>query len=272
MNRMEHISMPHSPEPVLPIASLLAGALTLLNGDALAALVPELRLLGNNGNSLSEALRAASGAHPSPRFRQVGLSKIPARQKSLSIVIPCRRGSYPRVTLESLARQAFRDFDVIVSFDQGRGANWARNQGFRLVRTAYVLFSDDDIDWRPDALARLKAGLDRHPEVSYSYGTYVIPGIGVRANVPFDPARLKRVNYISTMSMIRTRDFPRFDESIRRFQDWDLWLTMLAKGKIGVHCGGAEIFHTRLRPGITYGNPLSAAQATMVIKAKHRLR
>ena len=246
MKQTSHNAVYHSAGDVLPIASLLAGALTVLNGRRLGPLVPHLH-------------------------RQPALHSAPAQPKPLSIVIPCRNGSYPRVTLQSLARQTFRDFDVIVSFDHGRGANWARNRGFRLVRSGMVLFSDDDIEWNPDALLQLKSTLDAHPGASYSYGTYTIPGVGVRANVPFDPLRLRRVNYISTMSMIRTKDFPWFDESIRRFQDWDLWLTLLARGKTGVHCG-TEIFRTRQRNGITHGNPLNPLEATRIIKAKHHLR
>jgi len=40
--------------------------------------------------------------------------------------------------------------------------------------------------------------------------------------------------YITTTSLIRAKDFPGFDESLKKFQDWDLWLTMLEQGKIGV--------------------------------------
>ncbi len=190
--------------------------------------------------------------------------------KQLTVVVPCRQRCEPRTTLLSLARQTFRDFDVVISQDSGRGANWARNRGFELVRTPLVLFSDDDVDWHPDALNQLKATLDNHPEVSYAYGTYTISGVGVRSNIAFDAARLQRVNFISTMSMIRTKDFPGFDEGIRRFQDWDVWLTMLRKGKFGMHCG-RHIFQTQLRRGITHGNPLTPDQATRIIKRKHGL-
>jgi len=38
------------------------------------------------------------------------------------------------------------------------------------------------------------------------------------------------------MALIKRADFPvgGWDESIKKFQDWDLWLTMLNAGKSGV--------------------------------------
>ena len=192
------------------------------------------------------------------------------RPKQITIVIPCRAGSQPQNTLASLSHQTYRDFDVVISYDRGRGANWARNRGLRLVRTPFVLFSDDDIEWCPTALERLKASLDAHPEASYSYGSYVIPGVGTRSNVRFDPARLRRMNYISTMSLVRTAHFPGFDESIKRLQDWDVWLTMLEKGEKGVHCG-SYIFKTHLRRGITFGDRVSWNHANQTVRRKHGL-
>jgi hypothetical protein len=34
--------------------------------------------------------------------------------------------------------------------------------------------------------------------------------------------------YISSMSLVRTKDFPitGWDENLKKFQDWDLWLTI----------------------------------------------
>lgn len=187
---------------------------------------------------------------------------------SLSIIIPIRQGGNPAITLTSLAASTFQDFEIICSWDHGGNANAARNAGFRLSSAPYVLFSDDDIRWHPGALARLIRTLEDNPGAAYAYGSYVMGG-RVQCDRPFDGARLRRGNYISTMSVIRREAFPGFDESLRRLQDWDLWLTMLGRGHVGVYCG-AEIFTTLVRNGITYAPdamPYELAEA--VVKAKH---
>jgi len=190
--------------------------------------------------------------------------------KEISIVIPVRQGGNPRTTLESLSRQSLQSFDVIVSWDKKANADWARNQGFSLVKTPYVLFSDDDIKWEPDALEYLHRTLSEHPEASYAYGSYFMPGIGEQCNVAFDNDRLRKRNLASTMSLLRTADFIGFDESIQRGQDYDLWLGLLALGKIGIYCG-QHIFTTEKRDGITYGTGVSWEEATRPVRVKHGL-
>jgi len=68
--------------------------------------------------------------------------------------------------------------------------------------------------------------------------------------------------------LIRSDDFPCFDENIRRLQDWDLWLTMLEKGNIGTYCG-KRIFVTYVRNGISFGNKLSYKVAKNIVLRKH---
>ena len=154
----------------------------------------------------------------------------------LTVVIPVRAGGYPEITLRTLAAQTFRDFDVVVSQDEIGNANWARNMGFKMVRSEFVLFSDDDISWEPDAIETLLATLKASPQASYAYGSYEMGG-RTFCDEPFDAAKLRRRNYISTMSLIRTADVPGFDQNILRLQDLDLRLTLLSKGKVGVSCG-----------------------------------
>jgi glycosyltransferase involved in cell wall biosynthesis len=173
---------------------------------------------------------------------------------------------------------------VIIEDSELRGASWARNRGFEKVRTEYVLFSDNDINWEPDALWTLAKTLDAHPEASYAYGAYDLMSnnersgqrpnfIGTAGNEPWSAQRLRdftKGNFVSTMSLVRTRDFPLADESIKRLNDYDIWLTMLGRGKTGVFCG-KKIFSTDLRKGITLGDDVTHREAMNRIIKKHNL-
>lgn len=187
----------------------------------------------------------------------------------ITVVIPCRESENPYTTLRSLAQQTMPLTSVVVVYDEGKGANWARNRGFGMAQTPYVLFSDNDIDWQPDALKDLHTALEKHPQASYAYGGYTIDGTP-HSFREFSPYALRTNNYISTMSLIRSADFPGFDESLQRLQDWDLWLTMLERDKVGVYCG-RKIFTTRKRPGITHGGGISWEDARGIVARKHGL-
>lgn len=187
----------------------------------------------------------------------------------ITVVIPVRGESYPKIALQTLSQQPVEELNVIVSRDEGKGANFARNKGFKKVKTKLVLFSDDDIRWKPDAFKNLLDALNNHPEASYSYGAYVMNG-KTHCAMSFFPEALKIQNYISTMSLIRTDHFVGFDESIKRLQDWDLWLNMLINyGRIGVYCGRV-IFHTDLNPkGISGNGSIPYEDARQIILAKY---
>lgn len=188
----------------------------------------------------------------------------------IAVVIPCRAGDIPTPALETLDRQALRPNAVIVIPDDGHGANWARNRGLELcAKFEFVLFSDADIRWEPDALLNLYRTLYEHPEAAYSFGTYLLDGVAW-CHRPFDATILKKINIVSTMSLVRREQFCGFDEAISRFQDWDAWLTMLEQGKVGVHCGSL-IFTTTKRDGITFNGGLTPAQAAEIVKGKHGL-
>lgn len=184
----------------------------------------------------------------------------------ITVVIPNKKNQTAEITLNSLPEGVKV---VVINDDDCRGANWARNEGFKQVSTEFVLFSDNDISWRSGAIQSLLDTLERHPECSYSYGAYKMGG-DLLCWQPFNADELRQYNYISTMSLIRTKDFAGFDENIKRFQDWDLWLTMLAQGKIGINCG-EEIFDTNIREGITFGGAVDIDEALTAIKTKHKI-
>lgn len=196
------------------------------------------------------------------------------RLPELTIIIPHRMSEDASETLEYLDKQTYRDFKIIVVPDEGRGACWARNEGFKQCDTEFVLFSDNDIMWKSRALETMMRVLKNTPKASWVYGRY-LKGNGVFCHRPWDPNYLRfKDNYISTMSIVRTKDLPNppFDEAIKRFQDWDLWLTMLDNGKRGVYCNDL-IFETKKRPGITMDNTIDDDMAARdILRIKHGIQ
>lgn len=188
----------------------------------------------------------------------------------LTIVIPHREWETAEYTLNSLKISSYQDFKTVVVPDQGKGACWARNEGFKQVDTEFVLFSDNDIQWTVNGIKHMVDTLKEHPEASYCYGIYRIAQF-IQCHEDFDPELLTRHNYISTMSVIRSKDFPGFDETLKRFQDWDLWLNLLLNHKkVGVNCNKL-IFETPVKAGITQDPELNEIEATKIIKDKYKL-
>lgn len=183
----------------------------------------------------------------------------------ITVVIPLRETDKATTTLKSLPK----GIKTIQVKDKGKGANWARNEGFKQVDTEFVLFSDNDIKWRETGIQSLLDALQDDDDASYSYGAYTMAGQTL-CNQEFNEFQLLDHNYISTMSLIRSKDFPGFDESLERFQDWDLWLTMLGEGHVGTYCGEV-IFDTELKDGISKNGNMSLVEGINIIKAKHLL-
>lgn len=133
------------------------------------------------------------------------------------------------------------------------GVQRARNYGWWWLRTQstlinkYILFCDQDITWKKNSFWKLHHALDTanllDSKVAYSYSDYERCGVvkGTLVAGEFDEARLKEVNFISTMSLAYTRALPSppFTEGHERLQDWDLWLKLLKSGRKGVYVKGA---------------------------------
>lgn len=205
----------------------------------------------------------------------------------ITVVIPVAKGDTPALALRTLQQQTLQAVRIIVEQDRGGGCNATRNLGFAKADTEFVINSDCDIEWRPTALQTLYDTLQAHSEASYAYGSYGMEG-KIQCDQVFNAARLRRTNFISSMSLIRRQDLPSptpWNPEIRRLMDWDLWLTLLEHGRIGVYCG-QQIFSTRRRIGITYGQitqdktldgklpssyDMTHAEAKRIVKGKHGL-
>lgn len=129
---------------------------------------------------------------------------------------------------------------IIYEYQSNQGAPIARNHGASLATGDLLLFCDADVIASPFLLERLHDALEEQPEASYAYCAFRWGSRLFRAR-PFDGEALRRQNFIHTTSLIRRQAFVGFDPSLKRFQDWDLWLTMLEQGHIGVAVG-EELF------------------------------
>ncbi|MDX9893003.1 MAG: glycosyltransferase family A protein [Patescibacteria group bacterium] len=156
--------------------------------------------------------------------------------------------------LESIFNQTFSDYKIIAVNDgstdnslkilenyrsqitiinqANHGAAHARNQGAKIASAPFIIFIDADIIAQPMMLEKMYQALQKHPEVSYAYSSFKF-GFKTFKLWPFDAEKLKQTPYIHTSSLIRAKDFPGFDEKLRRFQDWDLWLRMNNHGHPG---------------------------------------
>lgn len=188
----------------------------------------------------------------------------------IDVLIPNKTGDCPMTTIESLYKQSYQDFNIIVVNDEGKGANYARNEAFQRSTSEWVLFSDNDIQWYPYGIQNLVDTLNNHPEASYSYGAHKI-GKRTVCFHHFSAKQLRKINF-SSMALVRRNalwDRP-FDENVKRFHDWNLWLTLLDQRKVGVFCGEI-VFETAIRDGITFfdGKHKPAFTERKLIMSKH---
>lgn len=116
---------------------------------------------------------------------------------------------------------------------ENSGAPAARNRGFMEATGMYVIFWDADVIADPTMLQTMYDALQKNTDASFAYSNFLF-GRKLFRGMPFSFKELQKKNYITTTSLVRSVDIIQWDESLKRFQDWDLWLTMAESGKIGV--------------------------------------
>lgn len=114
-----------------------------------------------------------------------------------------------------------------------QGAPVARNNGFATTTGNFVLFLDADIRMKPAMIATMLETLLNNPTADYAYSDHRF-GWKVFHVWPYSVNKLRHQNYIHTSSLLRRASFPGFDPELKKFQDWDLWLTIAERGGSGV--------------------------------------
>jgi len=188
----------------------------------------------------------------------------------ISVVVPLsssRKNFFNNFVLPLI--EANNPNEIIIN-DKLGSAPKKRNEGFKKSTQPYVFFCDDDIllpanyldilytklkeyELKSDAIYGFAYtsydGIVLHPETHPMRGNFSINSF------PFNGERLKAGNYISTMSLINREYFPMFDEKLKRFQDWDIFLNMYINKNIhGVFINDTRFYAYYLDSGITTGD------------------
>ena len=167
--------------------------------------------------------------------------------------------------------------EIIV--DTGLGtAPVKRNRGAKQATQPFLFFCDDDIVLSRKCLSSLHRAIG---ENAFSYCGYhgVVMNNGVHPSgknftlkaKPFSINAMRNMNIASTMSLLRRDKFPGFDESLYRYQDWDLWLTIIEEGGIGVAVPEELFMAFYLDAGISSQNK-NRKMLINVIKQKHSIK
>jgi len=119
-----------------------------------------------------------------------------------------------------------------ICLPENQGAPAARNRGYQQSKGELILFLDADVALVSHALDTMVQVLVQRPQIAFVYPSFRF-GWKIFIGRPFNIEALRKQNYIHTSALIRREWFPGFDESLKKFQDWDLWLTMVKKGAKG---------------------------------------
>ena len=130
-------------------------------------------------------------------------------------------------------------------YQENKGYSAARNVGIMLSQGEVVAFLDADDLWLPEKLEVQVAYLDSHPEVSVVYSHFlnidedgnVLPQSQRTHYTGMIFERLLLGNFIQ-MPTVAVRwecltDLGLFDESLRTTADWELWLRLTRKYRVG---------------------------------------
>jgi glycosyltransferase involved in cell wall biosynthesis len=206
------------------------------------------------------------------------------------VVIPAYNcGQYIAQSVGSVFAQSFADYEVIVVNDgspdsdlleaqlqpfghrinylkqRTSGPSAARNAGVRAAQGKYVAFLDADDYWRPEHLSKLLDLFQREHGIELAYCDCVLARrekaftryFRVQPQgkiVNFDSLLLESCS-IPTSTVLVSRDAVvkagLFDESLRRCEDFDLWLRLAFDGRRMNYHPNAEVVHRVNESGLS---------------------
>lgn len=197
----------------------------------------------------------------------------------VSVIVPhkkSRKNFFENFCLPSIkANDPAEIFVEENSGDDPRLASIHRNRGAKKATQPHLCFIDDDMILAADCLSKLSKAIGSHALAYSDLWRITLPGVEsayppvvLHRSMPWDASQLRQKNTISMGALIRRDSFPGFDETLLRFQDWDLWLTMAARGARGAYVPEPLLMLFTFDKGITVGDGILAKG---VIHQKHKL-
>lgn len=166
--------------------------------------------------------------------------------------------------------------EIIIVDDEEIGVQEKRNKGASKATQKYLFFCDDDTILPSNHLYILFTYLEERPDYAFAYTDYqaivMDPLTHPKKNnyyhkaLDFNLEVLKQRNYIDTSSLLKNEKFPGFDPTIKRLQDWDLWLTICLRGEKGLYVKETGIIKYYLDEGITSKYDLNMAKQVIINK------
>jgi len=150
------------------------------------------------------------------------------------IIVDDASADNTREVIESLHDSRIR----YIRHETNRGGSAARNTGIRAATGQYIAFLDDDDAWEPDKTAEQLAILAQYDAV---FCTSDEPGSGLpehdnKAEVTLEDLRRGQFTAGGTGVLMAKADVIKntmFDESLPRYQDWDVFIRIAEKHTIG---------------------------------------
>lgn len=224
----------------------------------------------------------------------------------VSVIVPTyNRPDQLTATLESILAQTYKPVEIIVVNDGGtdveptisslnrnhtityvrhgenRGLAAARNTGIKIARGKYIAYLDDDDLFYPRHVYTLVRFLESGKyEVAYTdahrahqekkNGKYTVTKRDVPYSFDFDYDRILTTNFIPVLCFMHRRSCVEetglFDESLKRLEDWDMWIRMSRKFKFAHIKDLTCEFSWR-----TDGTTMSSRQMEEFVEARRRI-
>ena len=152
------------------------------------------------------------------------------------------------------------------------GVAAARNAGIRATDTPYVVPLDADDKLAPGALRALRAPLDADAALGFAYGGMRFFG-DWDADIPlppFDPFRMLYRSVVPYLALMRREAFEAAGGYVDHpYEDWDLWLAVVAAGWRGTKVDATTHLYRRHGETRLSGARRQYRQAYRALRRRH---